>query len=185
MKQLHIFFLMGVVGFVLLMGGTTALRAAEDGFAPLFPGDSLAGWKVSDWSNISTPQRVEGTPWKMENGVLYGLNKRTWIVSPKEYGDFVLRFDSKIGKGSNGGIGLRFPLEGDPAYKGMEIQVVDHEVYYRGSSQPQQRTGSIYDEIAAKDATKPVGQWNSWEITARGSQVKIILNGQKVIDVDL
>ncbi len=185
MKQLHIFFLIGVVGFVLLMSGTTALQAAEDGFAPLFPGDSLAGWKVSDWSNISTPQKVPGTPWKIEDGVLYGLNKRTWIVSQKEYSDFVLKFDSKISKGSNGGIGLRFPPEGDPAYKGMEIQVVDHEVYYRGSSQAQQRTGSIYDEIAAKDATRPVGQWSSWEITALGSQVQIMLNGQKVIDVDL
>ena len=185
MRKSHFYFLIGVVGYVLLTGSTTALQAASDGFAPLFPGDSLSGWKVSDWSDLRTPQKVKGTPWKMENGVLYGLNKRTWLFSPKEYGDFVLKFDSKISKGSNGGIGLRFPPEGDPAYKGMEIQVVDDEVYYRGSSQPQQRTGSIYDEIAAKDATKPVGQWNSWEITALGSQVKIILNGQKVIDVDL
>ena len=185
MKRLHFFFLICVVGYVLLTGYTTALQAAENGFAPLFPGDSLSGWKVSDWSNIRTAQKVKGTPWKIEDGVLYGLNKRTWIISPKEYGDFVLKFDSQISKGSNGGIGLRFPLDGDPAYKGMEIQVVDHDVYYGGSSQPQQRTGSIYDEIAAKDATKPVGQWNSWEITARGSQVKIMLNGQKVIDADL
>ncbi len=185
MKQLHIFFLIGVVGYVLLMGGTMALQAAEDGFVSLFPGDSLAGWKVSDWSDLRTPQKVKGTPWKIEDGILYGLNKRTWIISPKEYGDFVLKFNSKISKGSNGGIGLRFPPEGDPAYKGMEIQVVDDEVYYRGSSQPKQRTGSIYDEIAAKDATRPVGQWNSWEITTRRSRVTIVLNGQKVIDVDL
>ncbi|MCH8120415.1 MAG: DUF1080 domain-containing protein [Planctomycetes bacterium] len=186
MKRLHFFFLIGVVGYVLLTGSTTALQAVEDGFAPLFPGDSLAGWKVSDWSDLRTPQKVKGTPWKIENGILYGLNKRTWIISPKEYGDFVLKFDSKISRGSNGGIGLRFPPEGDPAYKGMEIQVVDDEVYYRGRSQPQQRTGSIYDEIAAsKDVTRPVGQWSSWEITARGSQVTIVLNGQKIIDVDL
>ena len=185
MKRSHFFFLISVVGYVLFTGGTIALRAAEDGFASLFPGDSLAGWKVSDWSDLRTPQKVPGIPLKMENGVLYCLNKRTWLFSPNEYGDFVLKLDSKISRGSNGGIGLRFPPEGDPAYKGMEIQVVDDEVYYRGSSQPQQRTGSIYDEIAAKNATKPVGQWNSWEITARGSQVKIILNGQKIIDVDL
>ncbi len=185
MKRIHFFFLIVVVGYFLLMGGTTVLQAASDGFSPLFPGDSLAGWKISDWSDLRTPQKVPGTPWKMENGVLYGLNKRTWIYSAKEYGDFVLKFDTKISRGSNGGIGLRFPPEGDPAYKGMEIQVVDHEVYYRGSSQPQQRTGSIYDEIAAKDAGRPVGQWNSWEITARGSRVTIVLNNQRVINADL
>jgi len=185
MKRSHIFLSIVVAGYFLLTGAAAVLQAANDGFSPLFPGDSLAGWKISDWSDLRTPQKVPGTPWKMENGVLYGLNKRTWIYSAKEYSDFILKFDTKISRGSNGGIGLRFPPEGDPAYKGMEIQVVDHEVYYRGSSLPQQRTGSIYDEIAAKDAVRPVGQWNSWEITARGSRVTIVLNKQRVINADL
>ena len=185
MKQVHILFLIGIVGYAII-GNPTALQAADDGFAPLFPGDSLAGWRVSDWSNVGTAQKVEGTPWRIENGVLYGLNKRTWIISPKEYGDFVLKLESKITKGSNGGIGLRFPPKGDPAYTAMEIQVVDADVYYGGSARPEQRTGSIYDEIAAKPgAVKPPGQWNSWEITTQGSRVKIVLNGQKIIDADL
>ncbi|MHC4171192.1 MAG: 3-keto-disaccharide hydrolase, partial [Planctomycetota bacterium] len=156
------------------------------GFAPLFGKEGLKGWKVSDWSDLGTPQKVKGTPWKLEAGVLYGLNKRTWIMSPNRYGDFVLKLESKITRGSNGGIGLRFPPKGDPAYTAMEIQVVDHEVYYRGRSLPKQRTGSIYDEIApSRDVVKPVGQWNSWEITALGSRIQIVLNSQKIIDVDL
>ena len=171
--------------FLITIAGSAAW-AADRGFVPLFDADSLEGWKVSDWSDLRTPQKVQGTPWKIESGVLAGLNKRTWIISPKEYGDFVLKFESMISKGSNGGIGLRFGAAGDPAYTGMEIQVVDHEVYYRGQSQPQQRTGSIYDEIApSQDAVKPVGQWNAWEITARGSRVAIVLNGCKIIDADL
>ncbi|MHC4105290.1 MAG: family 16 glycoside hydrolase, partial [Planctomycetota bacterium] len=184
MKRINFFFLI-VVGYFLFPGAAPVLQAANDGFSPLFPGDSLAGWKISDWSNLRTPQKVPGTAWKMENGVLYGLNKRTWIFSPREYGDFILKFDTKISRRSNGGIGLRFPPEGDPAYKGMEIQVVDHEVYYRGNSQPKQRTGSIYDEIAATYNGRPVGQWNSWEITARGSRITIVLNNQRVINADL
>jgi len=186
MKRTCTFSLIAILGYALLAGRMPALRAAEDGFVPLFAGDSLEGWKVSDWSNINTPQNAQGTPWRIEKGVLYGLNKRTWITSPGEYSDFVLKLESKIGKGANGGIGLRFPLDGDPAYTAMELQVVDHEVYYGGQSTPQQRTASIYDEIAASpEVTKPPGQWNAWEITAQGSHVTVVLNGQKVIDADL
>ena len=186
MKQLCTFFLIPMMGCAIIAGNTAILQAAEDGFVPLFPGDSIEGFKVSDWSDVSTSQKVMGTPWKIEDGVLYGLGKRTWIISPKQYSDFVLKFDSKISRGSNGGIGLRFPPEGDPAYTAMEIQIVDADVYYGGGSRPEQRTGSIYDEIAAgKDATNPVGQWNSWLITARGSQITIVLNGEKIIDADL
>jgi hypothetical protein len=163
-----------------------ALYAAGEGFVPLFEKDSLEGWNVSDWSDLRTPQKIPGTPWKLEGGVLYGLNRRTWIISPKQYGDFILKLETKISKGSNGGIGLRFPPAGDPAYTGMEIQVVDHDIYYSGGSQPKQRTGSIYDEIApSKDVVRPAGQWNSWEITTRGSQVTIVINGQRIINADL
>ena len=186
MKRICIYFLIAILGYALLASEVTAQPAAEDGFVPLFAGDSLQGWKVSDWSNIGTPQNVQGTAWRIENGVLYGLNKRTWITSPGEYIDFVLKLESKIGRGANGGIGLRFPLDGDPAYTAMELQIVDHEVYYGGKSTPAQRTASIYDEIAASpEVTKPPGQWNAWEITAQGSRVTVVLNGQKVIDVDL
>ncbi|MFQ6036254.1 MAG: DUF1080 domain-containing protein [Sedimentisphaerales bacterium] len=186
MKRVHIFFLTVIVGFAVALPNTSGLRPAENGFTPLFPNDSLAGWKVSDWSDVSIPQKVKGTPWRIEAGVLYGLGKRTWLISPRQYSDFTLKLDSKISPGGNGGIGLRFGLDGDPAYKGIEIQIVDEDVYYRGRARPEQRTGSIYDEIAAKPgAVKPVGQWDSWEITARGSQVTIVLNGQKIIDVDL
>jgi len=186
MKRTFVLFSTFIVCCVLLAGGATSLQAAEDGFVPLFGKDGIKGWKVSNWSDVAAAQRYPGTAWKIEDGVLYGLNKGTWIISPKQYGDFVLRLESRISRGANGGIGLRFPPAGDPAYTAMEIQVVDGDVYYRGQARPEQRTGSIYDEIAARGgAVKPPGQWNVWEITAKGSHVTVVLNGQKVIDADL
>jgi hypothetical protein len=153
--------------------------------AGLFPGDSLDGWRVSDWSDLRRPQQVPGEAWKMDGGVLSGLGRRTWLFSEGEYADFVLSFDVRISRGANGGVGLRFPPEGDPAYTGLELQVVDHEVYYRGRSRPEQRTGSIYDEIAAKDAPAPVERWTAWQITCKGSRVAVVIDGQTVLDADL
>jgi len=74
------------------------------------------------------------------------------------------------------GIGIRAPLEGDAAYKGMEIQILDYDApIYKGRLKPAQYHGSIYDVIPAKTGfLKPTGQWNSEEITANGRQITVI-----------
>jgi len=162
-----------------------ATRPAAAGWTPLFPADSLAGWRVSHWSDLRLPQQVEGQAWKAEGDVLYGLGKRTWLYSQAEYGDFEMTFEVRISQGANGGVGLRFPPAGDPAYTGMELQVVDHEVYYRGRSRPEQRTASIYDEIAADAAPSPVDAWTAWRITLLGRRVTIAVDGRVVLDADL
>ena len=47
------------------------------------------------------------------------------LYTEKEYADFVFRFDFKLTENANNGIGIRAPLEGDAAYVGIEIQVLD------------------------------------------------------------
>jgi len=163
-----------------------ALPATAPADAALFPGDTLSGWRVSHWSGVHVPQHMPGKAWSIQGGVLRGLGKRTWLFSEAVYDDFVLTFDVKISRGANGGIGLRFPPKGDPAYTGMELQVVDHAVYYRGRSRPEQRTGSIYDEIASTaDAWIPPGQWSTWRVTANGSRVTVEINSKRVLGADL
>jgi hypothetical protein len=171
---------------VVLFSLAAPARAADAEFKPLFPTDSLEGWHYSDWSNVATPQKVPGTPWQIKDGVLSGLGKRTWIFSEKEYGDFVLEFEWMLSEGSNGGLGLRFPPDGDPAYRGMEIQIVDEGKYYADKGRPEQGTGSIYDNVPpTKPKINPPGQWNKYQVTCRGSKVTLLLNGEKVIDEDL
>ncbi len=176
----------GLVSAALAADPPSGLPA---GFAPLFPGDRLEGWQVSDWSDVAKPPKVAKAKWSLAGGVLEGRNTSTWIYSKRQYGDFTLRFEGKLSVGGNSGIGLRFPDQGDPAYRGMEIQFVDGEVYYHTGNwkgyRPEQLTGSIYDEIPAKQAMKPAGQWNAFEITCRGNLVTVVLNGQKVLDADL
>ncbi len=190
MKHPYVWQVAVVTGLIAASGPWMQLAAAgEEGFEPLFSHGSLDGWRFSHWFDIAVPPKQEGPFWEIRNGILCGLGKRTWIYSARQYGDFVLRFDIKISRGANSGIGLRFPPKGDPAYQGLEIQFVDGDVYYHSGNwhgaRPEQLTGSVYDEIAARPAMKPPGQWNQMEITCRGSQITVVLNGQLVLDADL
>jgi len=52
--------------------------------------------------------------------------------------------------------------------------------------EPGQYHSSIYKVVAAKRGSlKPVGQWNSEEITAVGRHIKIVVNGMTTIDTNL
>lgn len=155
-------------------------RAAgrEDGFTPLFDGSTLNGWTLVG---------KVGPGYLAENGVLTcpadgGGN----LYTEKEYGDFVLRFEFKLSPGGNNGVGIRAPREGDAAYVGMEVQVLDDTAPQYAKLEPGQYHGSIYKVAAAKrGALKPVGEWNTEEIRAEGRRIKVTVNGKVTVDADL
>ena len=109
------------------------------------------------------------------------------LYTGKEYGDFILRFEFKLEENANNGIGIRAPLEGDSAYVGMEIQVLDdYGPAYKDKLQSWQYHGSIYNVVPAKRGSlKPTGEWNSEEISAKGRQIKVTLNGTVIVDANL
>ena len=153
--------------------------SVESGFTPLFNGKDLAGWKLVG---------KEGRGYIVENGLIEcpsdgGGN----LFTEKEYSNFVFRFEFKLAEGTNNGIGIRAPYEGDAAYQGMEIQILDHDApMYRGKLHPAQFHGSIYDVVPAKTGfLKPTGEWNAEEIAANGRQITVTLNGHVIVDANL
>jgi hypothetical protein len=88
--------------------------------------------------------------------------------------------------GANNGLGIRAPLEGDAAYEGMELQILDNTAAIYANLQEYQYHGSVYGVIPAKRGyLNPVGEWNSEEVIVKGSKVKVILNGTVILDGDL
>ncbi|HPT33005.1 MAG TPA: DUF1080 domain-containing protein, partial [Prolixibacteraceae bacterium] len=86
----------------------------------------------------------------------------------------------------NNGLGIRTPLEGDAAYVGMELQILDNEAAIYKNLQPYQYHGSVYGVIPAKRGfLKPVGEWNYEEVQAIGNRIKVILNGETIVDGDI
>jgi hypothetical protein len=167
----------------LLVAGLTASAPAqpEPGFTSLFDGRTLAGWKLV---------QPKGDGYGVKDGVIFcARDGGGRLMSEKEYGDFILRVEFKLEDGSNNGIGIRAPLEGDAAYAGLEIQILEDRAADRGkwgTLRPEQYHGSIYDLVAAKrGALKPPGEWNAEEITAVGRHITVVVNGQTVVDAKL
>jgi 3-keto-disaccharide hydrolase len=159
----------------LLVASPVFAAGTDEGFVALFDGKTLDGWQGGkDGYEI-----VDGAIVCKEKG---GGN----LYTAKEYADFHLKFEFKLTPGANNGIGIRTPLEGDPAFVGMEIQVLDDSSEHYRNIKEWQHHGSVYGVVPAKTGhQKPVGEWNSEEIIVHGKQVKVILNGETIVDADV
>lgn len=148
-----------------------------DGFVALFNGRDLNGWVGNT------------VGYRVDNGIMVyhpESGNRGNLYTEKEYGDFQFRFEFQLTPAANNGVGIRAPLEGDAAYVGMEIQILDDTAPVYAALQPYQYHGSVYGVIPVKRGNlKPLGEWNSEEIMARGTRIRIILNGTVVVDGDI
>ncbi len=158
--------------------------AQQDGFTPLFNGKDLTGWVYGTRGGAANKS---GKGYQVENGVLFTTKEDGGnLFTEKEYADFILRFEFRLTENANNGIGIRAPLEGDAAYVGMEIQVLDDSGSQYTNLQPAQYHGSVYQMFPAKRGfQKPVGAWNTEEIAVKGRQVKVTLNGTTIVDANL
>ena len=136
------------------------------GFELLFNGKDLDGWDKSK------------TNWLVDDGVLTRKGKGGDISYKKSKvpDDFEFRFDWKVAKGSNSGIYYR------PGQ--YEYQILDNKVHGDGKN-PRTSAASLYYCMApSKDATKPVGEWNTGKIVCQGTVIQHWLNGDRVLDFD-
>ncbi|MBI3417495.1 MAG: DUF1080 domain-containing protein [Verrucomicrobia bacterium] len=175
--------------FATVLALTTARPAetsAAEEFVDLFPTNGTpAGWLVRSWDNVANAP-PPGAVWKVEDGILNGSNPRgTWLVSEKDYGDFVLEFEWKLGERGHSGCGLRFPPYGDPAFNGLELQMVDPRYYGTDKNDADTLTGAIYKAVAPTVQIYRPLEWNKYAITCRGPNIKVELNGKIILEVDL
>src|SRR5262249_60196992 len=168
----------------LLFGLVAATRADDEGFIKLFTvGGVPKGWVVTEWSDLAKPAPKD-VQWTVKDGILSGGKQRgTWLISEKEYSDFILEFEIKLTERGNSGVALRAPMKGDPAFDGMELQIAD--LRYNTAAKDSELTGGIYRAIApTKQVYKPT-EWNTFRIELKGDHLKATINGELVQDIDL
>ena len=137
----------------------------------LFNGVDLRGWKLIN------PRKING--WKVKDGELVNETpKKTFdafapygnLRTERAFGDSKLTIEFNVPPGGNSGIYVR------GAY---EAQVVDRDSRMQGL----QGVGAIFSRVKpTKNAGKPGGQWQSYEITIVDRHATVVLNGEKVID---
>ncbi len=157
-----------------------APKLDDQGFVTLFNGKDLTGWKTS-----------AGSRWVVEHGAVTLKDRGDgrehnydYLWTEKTYSDFVLDLEFKIPERANSGVFLRTSDLKDPVYTGIEIQVANsygQKQLSRGAT-----AGAVYDCLApTKNAVKRPGQWNRCQITCRDNRIIVVLNGQRIIDMDL
>jgi len=146
------------------------------GFEPVFNGKDFSGWagpvenyEVRDGAIVCKPGK---------GGTIY---------TQDEYDDFVVRLEFKLPPGGNNGLAIRYPGSGDTAYVGMcELQVLDSEHPKYAKLDVRQYHGSVYGMVpAARGFLRPTGEWNFQEVTVKGPQIKVELNGNVILDADV
>jgi len=167
----------GKAGFVEL---TKAGEAA--GWRSLFNGKDLTGWKPYGGDS----------GYAVREGELCFLNKgsSSHIRTADDYQDFQLRLDFQIDRSGNSGLFLRGARnDKDPAYTGCELQILDDfnfEADKNTKLTPYQFTAGLYGSKApdTKDALRPLGEWNTYDVYYRGSRMTVRLNGKQIHDID-
>ena len=198
----------GVWPVAVRASGAERPAEASEGFAALFDGRSLDGWKFE-------PQFAGH--WVARDGVIAcdgkvkvkrGGERNLW--TEKEYGDFVLIVDWRLTGKPEKAMMSAFATDGE-FLRGTDGKVKKHEIlnagdsgiYVRGNARSQvniwsQPMGSgdinSYHKdlklsaeirracVPSKNADKPFGQWNRFVITMIGDRVTVVLNGENVID---
>jgi hypothetical protein len=162
---------------ILSIVGLTSIANAQ--MKPLFDGKTLNGWK----------KIVGKAPYAIEDGMIIGTmtagSPNSFLVTEKEYGDFVLELDVKLeGTETNSGVQTRSHF--DPAGNKGAGMVYGRQMEIDPASRSW--TGGVYDEArrlwlypletnpAAKTAYK-TEQFNHYKIECIGNETKTWVNG--------
>lgn len=129
-----------------------------------------------------------GDGWSIKGKSLHfdGTEGTGDIITREKYTDFELQFDWKISEGGNSGVMYRVGL-GDqaPYITGVEYQILDDSKHADGKT-PETSAGSVYALFAPKEyRKKAVGGWNKSRIVVDGSKITHVLNGTRVVEVDM
>lgn len=135
----------------------------------------------ADLSNAVFPEGV----WTFDDGVLTASKDRC-IWTEKEYEDFVLDLDFKTDIGTNSGVIVHCSDIEKWIPNSVEIQIADDFADKWKNSPKTWQCGAIFGRLApTKSMVKKPGQWNHMQVTCKGKIITVVLNDEKVSEMDM
>ena len=170
MKRLSLL-AVSLLASVLGIAGCSMVPGMDGGWITLIDGSP---------KSLDNFNRIGDANWRVEDGAIVAdKGKGGYLVSKSSYKDFQIRAEFWADHTTNSGIFLR---AADPskigAVSAYEVNIFDQR------PEPKYGTGAIVDIAAVSPMPKAGGKWNTYEITARGTNLVVVLNGQKTVDVN-
>jgi hypothetical protein len=195
MKSVKGRFVMPVVALSVMLSGlfssceskqnTLTSEEIAEGWQLLFDGQTLNGWRDYNGATLATP-------WHVVDGCIQakgeGSDASGYIVTDKQYENFVLSWDFKLSKGGNSGVlyhVVERPQFTVPYVSGPEYQLIDDENFE--GLEPWQKMGvdyAMYLPDASKMKVNPAGQWNNARIVFDNGHVEHWMNGEKILEFE-
>ena len=173
MKRLtYIFMGLLAIGFTVFGSVTHTSAQSGPGWVTL-----IDAKKMGDWNKVGE------TNWRLEDGAVVA-DKRTskgsaHLVSKTSYKDFQLYIEFWSSDDANSGIFIRCSNPKGPNSRSCyEVNIYDKR------KDPTYGTGAIVNFVEVNPMPKAGGKWNTYEITAKGRHLVVVLNGQKTADYE-
>lgn len=169
----------GLLVLSVIAGCLTCGAAAQAGpWKSLFNGKNLNGWKAYGTET-----------WIADHGTILGESssgKYGYLMTRKDYENFELKLKFNCETEGNSGLFFHSHITGENPKWGPDIEGMQVEI------DPRRHTGGLYESggrgwvalptAAGEKAIKPLGQWNTLEVTVSGSHIVTHLNGIKIAD---
>ena len=165
---------------ITLIALAPLLSAEDKDWVTLYNGKDLTGWQTTgNW----IPQKDGSLLIQPRKGEKGWQRYSAYLWSKKKYKDFVLHVEYKYPPKGNSGIHFRVGDLKNPVNTGIEAQVLDS--FGKKKVGPHDHGGIIRTVGASKNMSRKPGQWNTMIVTCKGHHLKVQLNGEGIVDIQL
>jgi len=142
------------------------------------PGGDSGDWidlsgSLDDWNQVGDAN------WRVEDGVFVADSGLGQLVTKQSFSDFQIQLEFWTDAGANSGVFIRASDPDNITDKNAyEVNIFD--------TRPDQtyRTGSIVNIAPPSEIINTPNKWNTFDITADGTKLKVILNGVTTVDTE-